>query len=196
MRASASVSHHGRDATARAVTPGAGGTYALGRGTGVCAATGRAFVPGEPIVATLCEAPEPDASGHEFARLEFSAAAWEGGARPAGLACFWRTQAQEPDHKRRLLVDDDTLLELFDRLEGDERAQRIAYRWLLCLILLRKRLLRHVQVEREGEREWWVVQRRGAADGQTPVRVLNPGIRDEDLQDLAEHLGDVMQSEL
>jgi hypothetical protein len=29
-----------------------------------------------------------------------------------------------------------------------------------------------------------------------PIRVLNPRIRDEDLQELAEHLGEVMQSEL
>jgi hypothetical protein len=29
-----------------------------------------------------------------------------------------------------------------------------------------------------------------------PIRVLNPRIRDEDLQELSEHLGEVMQSEL
>ena len=37
------------------------------------------------------------------------------------LLCFWRTVAPAPDQKRRMLVDDDTLLELFDRLEGDDR---------------------------------------------------------------------------
>ena len=172
------------------------GSFQLGRYTASCAADGRALVPGEPIVATLCDAPAGDETGHEFVRRDFSLEAWNSGKRPESLVCFWRTTAPEGDQKRRLLVDDDTLLELFDRLEGDERPQRIAYRWLMCLILLRKRMLRQVRVERGGDSEWWLVQKRGMDDTIAPIRVLNPRIRDEDLQELAEHLGEVMQSEL
>ncbi len=170
--------------------------FSLGRFTAVCASTGRALAPGEPIIATLCDAPPGDQSGHEFLRRDFSVQAWDSGARPEGLVCFWRTTAPDSDQKRRLLVDDDTLAELFDRLEGDDRPQRLAYRWLLCLILLRKRLLRHVRVDRDGETETWLVQKRGMDETIPPIRVRNPKIRDEDLQELAEHLGEVMQSEL
>lgn len=170
--------------------------FQLGRFTASCASEGRALVAGEPIVATLCDAPEDDRSGHEFVRRDFSLAAWESGARPEGLVCFWRTTAPEAEQRRRLLVDDGTLLELFDRLEGDARPQRVAYRWLLCLILLRKRMLRHVRVERTTDGEDWLVQRRGADDAAPPIRVTNPRIRDEDLQELSGHLGEVMQSEL
>lgn len=172
------------------------GTFSLGRSSSVCAATGRALVPGEAIVATLCDAPAGDESGHEFVRVDYTTEAWDGGARPPDMVCFWRTTAPESDHKRRLLVDDDTLLELFDRLEGDDRPQRAAYRWLLCLILLRKKLLRHVRVDREGDNESWLVRKRGAMDDAPEIAVRNPRIRDEDLQELAEHLGEVMQSEL
>ena len=172
------------------------GSFQLGRYTASCAADGRALVPGEPIVATLCDAPNGDDSGHEFVRRDFSLEAWNSGKRPGSLVCFWRTTAPEGDQKRRLLVDDDTLLELFDRLEGDERPQRIAYRWLMCLILLRKRMLRQVRIDRGADAEWWLVQKRGMDDSIPPIRVLNPRIRDEDLQELAEHLGEVMQSEL
>lgn len=172
------------------------GSFQLGRFTAACAATGRALVAGERIVASLCDAPEGQDDGHEFVRRDYSADAWESGARPAGLVCFWRTTAPAPDERRRLLVDDDTLVELFDRLEGDDRPQRRAYRWLVCLILLRKRMLRQVRVEREGDDEWWLVQKRGAEEGTPPIRVPNPRIKDEDLQELAEHLGEVMQSEL
>ena len=172
------------------------GSFQLGRFTAACASDGRALVPGEPIVATLCDAPAGDESGHEFVRRDFAVEAWKAGARPQGLVCFWRTTAPEPDAKKRLLVDDDTLMELFDRLEGDDRAQRVADRWLMCLILLRKKLLRHVRVDREGETEHWLVQKRGMDETIPPIRVLNPRIRDEDLQELSEHLGEVMQSEL
>ena len=174
----------------------ASASFQLGRFTASCASDGRALVPGERIVATLCDAPAGDESGHEFVRRDYALAAWESGARPQGLVCFWRTTAPEPDQKRRLLVDDDTLMELFERLEGDDRAQRVAYRWLMCLILLRKKLLRHVRVDREGEVEHWLVQKRGLDDTLPPIRVRNPMSRDEDLQELSEHLGEVMQSEL
>ncbi len=172
------------------------GTYSLGRSASVCASTGRALVPGEPIVATLCDAPAGDQSGHEFVRSDFTAEAWDTGARPEHMVCFWRTTAPEADQKRRLLVDDDTLMELFDRLENDERPQRLAYRWLLCLILLRKKLLKNARVERVGDDEYWLVRRRGTGDEVPAIRVRNPNLRDEDLQELAEHLGEVMQSEL
>lgn len=191
MDASRAAPHY--DATTMSRVPG---SFQLGRFTASCAADGRALVPGEPIVATLCDAPEGDESGHEFVRRDFAVDAWSAGSRPVGLVCFWRTTAPEPDQKRRLLVDDDTLLELFDRLEGDERPQRIAYRWLMCLILLRKRLLRHVRVDRQENAEWWLVQKRGMDETIAPIRVLNPRLRDEDLQELSEHLGEVMQSEL
>ena len=133
---------------------------------------------------------------HEFVRRDCSLDAWEAGHRPEGMVCFWRTVVPAADQKRRLLVDDDTLMELFDRLEGDDRAQRMAYRWLMCLILLRKKLLRQVRVERDGTAERWLVQKRGVDDTVPPIAVVNPMLRDEDLQELAEHLGEVMQSEL
>jgi hypothetical protein len=169
--------------------------FTLGRFTASCASTGAPIAPGDAIVATLCEAPET-VEGHELVRRDYAVAAWDAGARPDGLLCFWRTVAPAPDQKRRMLVDDDTLLELFDRLEGDERPQRMAYRWLMCLILLRKKLLRHVRVERTDGGERWLVQKRGMDDTIPPIAVTNPQIREEDLQELAEHLGDVMQSEL
>ena len=174
------------------------GSFQLGRYTAACAASGRPLVAGEPIVACLCDAPdaESDAAGAGFVRHDFPVEAWDAGARPERLVCFWRTTAPEADRRRRMLVDDDTMLELFDRLEGDAAPRRVAYRWLICLILVRKRLLRQLRVERASDAEWWMVQRRGVGDEAEPIRVLNPRIREEDLQELAEHLGEVMQSEL
>ena len=170
--------------------------FTVGRFTATCASSGRALASGEPIVATLCDAPADESVSPGFVRRDFALDAWTGGARPEGMVCYWKTVAPAPDEKRRILVDDDTLLELFDRLEGDDRPQRIGYRWLLCLVLLRKRLLRHVRVDRDGDAERWLVQRRGADESVPPIAVVNPKLRDEDLQELAEHLGEVMQSEL
>jgi hypothetical protein len=53
------------------------GSFQLGRFTAACASDGRALVPGEPIVATLCDAPAGDESGHEFVRRDFAVEAWK-----------------------------------------------------------------------------------------------------------------------
>src|SRR5262245_51694779 len=57
----------------------AGSPYPFAKSTGRCAATGQEFAEGASYVATLCE--RESSPGME--RLDFSLAAWEGGARPA-----------------------------------------------------------------------------------------------------------------
>jgi hypothetical protein len=183
-----------------------GSTYELGRSSGTCAATGETLSPGTPCVTALCEAPDPaeaDAGtpfGLFLRRLDVALPAWEGGFRPAGLFCFWRTTVQEPGKAKRMLIDDEALLDLFGRLEGDERAARVAFRFVLMLMLIRKRLLKVVEQRTEPggeggvEREVWLVLPRGvdAAEG-TPVRVENPRLKDADVQEIAEQLGEVLQ---
>jgi hypothetical protein len=60
------------------------GSFQLGRFTASCAADGRALVPGEPIVATLCDAPVGDESGHEFVRRDFEADISDDGGEQTG----------------------------------------------------------------------------------------------------------------
>ena len=184
-----------------------GSSYELGRSSGTCAATGEPLAPGTPCVTALCESPDPaeaDAGaplGLFLRRLDLSLRAWEGGFRPAGMFCFWRTTVPEPGKARRMLVDDEALLDLFARLEGDERPARVSFRFVLMLLLIRKRLLKVVEQRTEpGEggvgREFWLVLPRGAdaAEG-TPVRVENPRLKDADVQEIAELLGEVLQGE-
>jgi hypothetical protein len=188
--------------------PSFGTEYHVARATGRCAATGRALEPGEACIATLCDLPgEPgEARGPGLQRRDFSLAAWESGARPEGLFSFWRTVVPKPSDRRRLLVDDAVLMDLFERLAGDERPQRVAFRFVLGLILLRKKLLRfagrtgdgpagapgHV---RGGEERWLMIPR-GALPEDPPIAVINPHLSDDDVRDLTEQLSEVLQSEL
>jgi len=181
-----------------------GSAYELGRPRGTCAATGEALPPGSPCVTALCEAADPaeaDAGtpfGLFLRRLDFALPAWESGIRPPGLYCFWRSTMPEPGGARRLLVDDEALVDLFLRLEGDERPARVAFRFVLMLLLIRKRLLavtdRRTEPDGTGsEGEWWLVRPRGT-DGE-PVRVRNPRLGDDDVREIAEQLGEVLQGE-
>jgi hypothetical protein len=172
-----------------------GTSYHVARPTGVCAASGRRLEPGSECVATLCEREEDEG----FDRLDFSLEAWEGGQRPPRLFSYWKTRMPAAHEKRDLLVDDRVLLDLFERLGGDDRPQRVAFRFVLGLILMRKRLLKYVGRVGEAETERWLLEpRKGEAPGEAPppFEVRNPHLSDEDVRELTDQLAEILQSEL
>ncbi len=170
----------------------ANASYEIARASGRCAVTGRPIEPGTPYMATLCER-----EGEEgFDRLDFSIEAWERGDRPPRLFSSWRTTMPEPSRKSRPFVDDEVLLNLFHRLADDEQPQRIAYRFVIALILLRKRLLRHDSTQREGERVVWLMRLKGD-DLQTPaIEVLDPRLSTDQVREVSDQLGEVLRGEL
>jgi hypothetical protein len=174
-----------------------GTQYQVSRPTGQCAATGKPLEPGAPCVATLCERTDDEG----FDRLDFSLGAWEAGERPERLFSFWRTTVTRPDEKRRMFVDDEVLEDLFLRLADDDRPQRVAFRFVLALILMRKRLLKFVGRtsgdERSSERstEIWLLRRKGAADDDPVVEVVNPRLSEDDVRELTAQLGEILQGE-
>lgn len=169
--------------------------YQVGRSSGVCSATGRPLQPGTPCIAALCER-EADEG---FDRLDFSTDAWERGERPPRLYSFWRTVVPQPDAKPRMLVDDSVLMDLFERLGSDDRPQRVAFRFVLCLILMRKKQLKFLSKKDADGVERWLVQPRAAAGVEpqpAPLEVLNPQLSDESVRELLEQLNEILQSEL
>lgn len=189
------------------------GSYDLGRATGVCAATGAPLEPGAPCVIALAEVNDPEQAnagtpnGLSLRRVEYSVPAWEAmttsGRRPRGLYCFWRTTWTGGD-RRKMFVDDETLLDIFARLGasldghggGDDSPQRQAFRFVLMLFLVRKRLLRVAGTKRDGERELWMVIPRGSDPSGPPTAVVNPRLKDDDVREIAEQLGEIMSGDV
>jgi hypothetical protein len=172
-----------------------GSDYQVARSTGRCAATGQVMPPGSACIATLCEK-----TGEEgFERLDFSIEAWEAGQRPHGLFSYWKSIVPRPDEKPRLLLDDSVLMDLVERLGSDDRSQRVAFRFVLGLILMRKKHLKFVGRETKDGVERWLLQPRPAAAGEQPpppIPVINPNLADEDVRDIIDQLSEVLQSEL
>jgi hypothetical protein len=146
--------------------------------------------PGTPCIATLCEHPEDEG----FERRDYSEQAWES-ERPEGVFSFWKTVVPDPDARQRVLVDDAVLMDLFEQLADDTRRKRQAYRFILCLILMRKKLLRYTGRTGEGENERWLMMQRGQPD-QPPIEVANPQLTDEDVRELTDQLTEVLRGEV
>ncbi len=180
----------------------AGTQYTIGSSTRRCAATERELGTGERFVAALVQHPEEEL----FVRVDFCERAWNEGSRPARplvLYGFWRGLVPDPTAKKRLLIDDQSLVELFEQsgesieVEGGEGAsekERLAFRFVLSLILLRKRLL--VQ---EGSRgTTMLVRQRGVPkppEGPALMEVADPGLNAGTIAKVTGMLGAVISGE-
>jgi hypothetical protein len=159
--------------------------YEFGRATGKCAVTQKPFQEGEQYYVVLIE----EADG--FVRRDYSVEGWSG--PPEGSFCFWRGRTPIKDKKGRMAVDLGVLLNLFQRLENVESRGKQHFRFVLALLLMRKRLLRLDESVREDGREFW--QMRVAAD-QSLHRVLNPELSQEEIALLSAQLSALLSGEV
>ncbi|MEX0655253.1 MAG: hypothetical protein WD534_01955 [Phycisphaeraceae bacterium] len=192
--------------------------YEVPRTTGVCTFTGRTLQPGEPYYATLVEV-DPDtadapslASALGMMRLDVSQEAWEQGRRPDRLFSFWKSTVPEPSEKKKLFVDDAVLMNLFRRLEDATQPQRQAFRYVLGLILMRKRLLRFDGAERRSvevdgepaEQEWWKLTPKldvnkgpmSKWNEQETIDLLDPQLDEAQIEQVTQQLGEILEAEL
>jgi len=203
--------------------------YRIDRPTGQCAFTGKTLEPGQTYIATLVELDpeelaaqreEREKSGNKsepkdpmeeagFQRLDVSVEAWDEGKRPERMFSFWRTTVPEPNEKKKLFVDDTVLYNLFLRLSDTDQAQRLAFRFVLALILMRKKLLRYNGTEKHEDangaaQQYWKVVGKvdlskgplGKWDEANPMEVLDPHMDDEQIQQVTEQLGEILETEL
>ncbi len=169
-----------------------GADYRIARPTGVCAVTGRRLEPGTPCIATLCELPGEEG----FERRDYSLEAWNAGGRPDDVFSHWKMIVPDPHAKQQVFVDDDVLLDLFESLAGQASRKRVAYRFLLSLVLMRKKLFRYAGRRGDNDGEQWLLVAKGAPPDQPPIEVTNPHLNDADVRELTEQLSEVLRGEL
>lgn len=125
---------------------------------------GRSWSAGETFHSAVFEQPAG------FERRDWCEGCWPGA--PGEALCHFRTRAAERTEKKRLLVDDGVLLEFFTRLgeQSDDPIKR-DFRFVLSLVLMRRRLLKYEGGERTGGEECWLLRRVGSNE---VYRVVNP----------------------
>lgn len=171
---------------------GGGMGYEIGRMTHRCAATDRPLTPGEPFVAALFE----QAGSELLERRDYSLEAWEGSAKPKHVFAHWQGVTPSPDAKPARLIDDEELVSLFESLDGAEDAKRQAFRFVLALILARKRLL--VDAGRkssvDGSPSVMLVRKKGALPGEPPIEVEDPGLDASTIAEVTEQVASLIRS--
>jgi hypothetical protein len=106
--------------------------FEVQRSTRRCAATDRALEPGDVCYSVL------EVQGAEVIRKDYCREAWT--APPAEAFGWWKSRIPEPTAKKVKLAPNDVLLELFDELA--ERPEQLDLRYVLTLLLIRRRVLK------------------------------------------------------
>ena len=118
----------------------------------MCEATGETSSSQIPLLWLLYVIESQDEG---FDRFDYSQQGWDEVEQPKRLFSHWRYTVPDSNKKPKIVIDDAVLVDLFERLAGDERPQRIAFRYILALVLLRKRKLKLVGREQQENGEIW-----------------------------------------
>ena len=89
--------------------------------------------------------------GSKFVRKDYGAEVWQG--PPADAFSFWAGRVPAADSRRRPPIDDDMLLECFQRLEGRTEPAGENFRFVLALLLMRRKRFKLEEARNEDGRE-------------------------------------------
>ncbi len=167
-------------------TTGNTGGYDVARSQGRCAVCNKAIEPSTKYVAALTETPAG------FGRIDCCLDCWPKQDRKDVIA-FWQTLMARPEQKKRVFVDDTVLCELFERLGTVTEMPKLSFRFVLGLILMRKRLVLYESTRMDQEREIWAVRMKGRDD---KLDLLNPRLDEAQIREVTQQLGEILHQEL
>ncbi len=162
------------------------GGYDVPRPVGKCAVSGDAIAPDEKFIAALRET----ATGLE--RLDISLRCWKDFDRSALLG-FWQTSMPHGEQKKKTFVDDEVLCTLFERLGDATEPNKIHFRFVLGLILMRKRLVVYEGARHDADRDVWLVRMKGKDQ---KLDLTDPKLDEQQVAEVSQQLGQILNEEL
>lgn len=186
--------------------------YEIGRPGNRCAVSGRDLAIGEPFVGALLEIPEAD----DLERIDICPEAWEAShahethivevtERREGdearvrrrVFAYWHGIIPESNKKTDPLIGADSLMGIFDSLEGTDDPKRVAFRYVLSLLLVRKRLLVLEGQRPATDQDPAVLLVRRKADGPEGevVEVIDPALDEQSIIEVTDQLQSVLNTE-
>jgi hypothetical protein len=160
--------------------------YEVARARGQCVTCQRQIEPGQSLMAALKEIPTG------FERLDVCLDCW-GVFEKSDLVGFWKTTMPLVEQKKKLFVDDEVLCQLFERLAETTEPAKLNFRFVLGLILMRKRLIIYEGSRTEDGREIWQVRFKGK---EQMMDLLNPRLDESQVMDVSNQLGEILNEEL
>ena len=159
--------------------------WEINRPLGQCSGSGRKIEPGEEYYGALVEAEQG------LVRRDFCSEFWEREKPP--VYCFWKTKLAAPNEKKELFISDDMLMAFFERLATETEPEKVSFRFVLALVLMRKRRLKYDSTKTDDGHEVWRLRVTGDKD---LVDVVNPHLNEDQIEQLTSQIGQILQADL
>ena len=146
----------------------------------VCALCAHEFEPGEAFAAYLYE------SAEAYERRDYCADCTPP-AEPKPIGT-WRTRRPLPTAKKVTVFDREAIYAFFRRLDDADEPEKVQFRFVLALLLWRKKVLQFSRSVKVDGRELWEFSQRGTDESH---RVERPDLAEDELERLSmqlEHL--------
>ncbi len=159
--------------------------WQISKPLGVCAGSGLQINPGNQYYGALIEGQE------DLERQDFSVEFWQ--KNKPDVYCYWKTTMPDETLKKKIFVDDDMLMSFFERLEDETDQEKADFRFVLMLVLMRKRLLKYLGSRKSDAGEIWQLKKMSTKE---TIEVLNPELSEDSIGQLRDKIGQIMQGEL
>ena len=159
--------------------------WEIDKPVGNCFGTGRKIECGEEYYGALVETEQG------LARRDYCADYFQ--SQKPQVFCFWKTKLPQPGQKKAQFIDDDMLMAFFNRLEQEIEQEKINFRFVLALILMRKRRLKYDSSDVQGDTETWRLRITGDKEF---VTVVNPHLDEVQIEQLSSQIGEILQTDL
>lgn len=155
--------------------------YRIQESTRRCARSGRELQPGEVCYSVLYE------RDGQLVREDYSLQAWQG--PPQDAFCFWRGRVPPKEPARRVVYNVEALWDCFQQLESCADPHALALRYVLALLLLRRRRLRLESVDWREEVE---ILRLRCSRTRQEYDVINPGLSEQELERVQQEIHNLL----
>lgn len=155
--------------------------YQIQPNTRRCSISGRELRPGERYYTALLE------EGDHFLRKDYSSEAWQG--PPTDAFSYWTGKVPEAEDEHKPRFDDNLLEECFHRLEGQTEPGKVNFRYVVALLLMRRKRLKFEQIVKDGPEEKICVSCTGTGEKH---QIVNPRLSDEEMARVQEEVFKVL----
>jgi len=146
-----------------------------------CHASGRELKPGERFYSVLLD------EGGKLVRYDYGDEAWAG--PPTKAFGFWSGRVPVESGPGWRHLDDDVLLDYFERLDTDAGVSRARSRYVVALLLMRRRKLKFEEAVMEQGQEILVLR---CVQAQKKYRVPNPRLTEEEMAAVQEEVHELL----
>jgi hypothetical protein len=159
--------------------------YNIAKASNVCRVCGKELTAGEEYVAALFD------EGPTFRRDDFCRSCWEQ-APDAAAFSTWQGRIPSREQPKKTFVDDEVLVDFFQRLADQAEGPKVNFRFVLALMLMRKKLLIY-DASRPGDagQEIWTMHLRGDA---APLQVVHPQLDEQQIAEVTAQLSSILES--